>query len=713
MSDFIAHVIAELDMSKAEAKMSAFTNKKHTVDVDVNLVSKNGNINNYLNQIKSQFGQAGNSVGTNFANAINSSMGNIKLGNSIKDIESLKTTLKSFKFDSASIDNFTKDLEEMNLAVTKITTRMSGKDRLSVKVDGIDQLGRTVSIVKELSGQMQTASQTISQSTKKMFSDVDLSKLKADLASLDVGFTKLKGSTNNYTSELSKLKSDLAGLQNIGSLDKQQAEFERIRQEVSKLSAKYKEAYAENQALVSSQQLMSKKTILGNQIQVWMNNNTKAAKIYRVELEQIQKSLANVGNASQLKAVSSAFNELKVSAMAAGNTGKTILNTLIGNITKLSPLFGMGMIITTSVRVVRSMIDSVVDLDTALVDLQKTTTMTNSELESFYLSANDVAKQMGVSTEEIISQAAAWSRLGYSSAEAAESMAKLSSQFASISPGMDINTATDGLVSIMKAYDIDVDNVLDGIMSKINIIGNTAATSNADIVNMLTRSSSAMAEANNTLEETIALETAAVEITQDADSVGTAFKTISMRIRGYDEETESYTNDVEVLNGEIANLTKTASTPGGISLFTDDTKTQFKSTYQLLEEISQIYDQLADKDQAKLLEVLAGKRQGQIVAATIKNFEAAKKAMDDMANSAGNAEKEMTIIQQSLGYKINALRETGVGIAQNLFQKDEMKTVVDTFTGILEFIDKITEKLGLFGTIVAGIGITAFVKNLD
>ena len=46
-------------------------------------------------------------------------------------------------------------------------------------------------------------------------------------------------------------------------------------------------------------------------------------------------------------------------------------------------------------------------------------------------------------------------------------------------------------------------------MSKINIIGNTAATSNAEIVEMLKRSSSAMAEANNSLEETISLETAA------------------------------------------------------------------------------------------------------------------------------------------------------------------------------------------------------------
>lgn len=54
---------------------------------------------------------------------------------------------------------------------------------------------------------------------------------------------------------------------------------------------------------------------------------------------------------------------------------------------------------------------------------------------------------------------------------------------------------------------------------------NTQAVSNEDIVEFLTRSSSAMAEANNTLEETIAIGTAATEITRDAASVGTALKT--------------------------------------------------------------------------------------------------------------------------------------------------------------------------------------------
>lgn len=185
-----------------------------------------------------------------------------------------------------------------------------------------------------------------------------------------------------------------------------------------------------------------------------------------------------------------------------------------------------------------------------------------------------------------------------------------------------------------------------------------------------------------------------------------------MRIRGYDEQTEEFIGNVEQLSGEIADLTKTASTPGGISLFTDDSKTEYKSTYQLLKEISEIYDQLNDQNQAKLLETLAGKRQGQIIAATINNFEAAEKAMESMANSAGSAEREMSVIMDSLDYKTNRLKETTTGVAQNLFQKNDMKTVVDGLTSVMNVIDKLTSKLGLFGSIGFGAGMFAGIKNI-
>mgnify|MGYP006990143030 CR=1 FL=1 len=46
----------------------------------------------------------------------------------------------------------------------------------------------------------------------------------------------------------------------------------------------------------------------------------------------------------------------------------------------------------------------------------------------------------------------------------------------------------------------------------------------------------------------------------------------------------------------------------------------YKSTYKILEEISGIWNDLTDKNQAQLLEVLAGKRNGQALAALISNF---------------------------------------------------------------------------------------------
>lgn len=456
---------------------------------------------------------------------------------------------------------------------------------------------------------------------------------------------------------------------------------------------------------------------LGNQMLTFRDNNTKMNKAMTNELNQMYNKLINGANLSEKEVaeLSAQFAKLKLQVRDAGMLGHSMGNKLKNAWAKFSQWGFATGILTRAVSGIRNMIVEVKDLDAALVDLRKTTTMSKSQLEQFYYTANETAKQMGVTTKEIIDQASAWSRLGYSSAEAATKMAKYSSMFASISPGMDVDKATDGLVSIMKAFDIgneNPDEVLDGIMSKINIIGNTAATSNDEIVTMLSKSSSAMREANNTLEETIALETAAVEITRDDDSVGTAFKTVAMRIRGYDEETESYSNSVEKLSGDIADLTKTASTPGGISLFTDASKTEYKSTYQLLKEISEIYDQLDDKTQAGLLEALAGKRQGQIIAATINNFEAAEKAMNNMANSAGSAEQEMAIIMDSIDYKANKLAETGTGIAQNLFARDDMKTVLDVLTDLAEALDWVTEKAGLFGTLAIGGGLFAGIKNV-
>ena len=76
-----------------------------------------------------------------------------------------------------------------------------------------------------------------------------------------------------------------------------------------------------------------------------------------------------------------------------------------------------------------------------------------------------------------------------------------------------------------------------------------------------------------------------------------------------------------------------------------------------------------------------------------------------MQNSAGAADKEMEIITNSLTYKLNALRETGTGIWQNLFQRESIGGVVDDLTALLGVVEKFTDQFGLLGTVVAGGGI--------
>lgn len=111
-------------------------------------------------------------------------------------------------------------------------------------------------------------------------------------------------------------------------------------------------------------------------------------------------------------------------------------------------------------------------------------------------------------------------------------MAQLSSQFKEISPGMDLDQAQSGLVSMMKAFDVDVSNVKKDIMDNVNDLGNKFALSNKDIVDGMSKSSAAMSAMGQSLKDTMALFVGGQEILQDADSMGSAMRAIAMRVRG-------------------------------------------------------------------------------------------------------------------------------------------------------------------------------------
>lgn len=110
-----------------------------------------------------------------------------------------------------------------------------------------------------------------------------------------------------------------------------------------------------------------------------------------------------------------------------------------------------------------------------------------------------------------------------------------------------------------------------------------------------------MSAANNTLEQTLALTTAANSVVQDPAVIGTAFKTMSMRIRGAKTELEEASLDTDGMATSTSKLREEIKALSGVDIMKNPN--EFKSTYDILDELSQKWSDLTDIQQAKCLPV--------------------------------------------------------------------------------------------------------------
>ncbi|MCI8307571.1 MAG: phage tail tape measure protein, partial [Lachnospiraceae bacterium] len=328
-------------------------------------------------------------------------------------------------------------------------------------------------------------------------------------------------------------------------------------------------------------------------------------------------------------------------------------------------------------------IQTVRELDAEMTDLKLSTNATTKELKDFYYSSAETAKQLGTSTQEIMSQTNKWARLGYSIKEAS-ALAKNAVILNSISPGLDMDDAAESLSAALQSFRLDADDALDGIISKINVIGHSGLINNSGIADILNSTSAAMSEANNTLEETIALSAAASQATPDTGLIGDTLNALAKNIQDK--------------GSIISKLTETRSSPGGISPFTDVDNDTLRSTYQILSDIASVWNDMDTANREQLISSLAAGESGDVLSSIITNFDTARNSMTLMAGSAGSAMQSMDAVYDGLDFKLNRLSETGTGIAQNLFGGSEMKTVVDGINAVGNAVEWVTGKLGLLGT---------------
>lgn len=347
------------------------------------------------------------------------------------------------------------------------------------------------------------------------------------------------------------------------------------------------------------------------------------------------------------------------------------------------------------------------DLDKALTELQLVTRSTDQEVSRFSEDAYRAADAVASTTTEVVRSATEWARLGYTM----EDSLALATNSAKLAKAgfMEVADATSELTSSLQAFyggDIQQGLISAGdaaaeISDKLVYIGNNYAITAQGLGEGMQRSAAALVAAGNDINEAIALTTAGNIIQQDPNSVSNALKVVSMRLRGTNASgiSAELGEEVDLVDTSFSKLYKTVKELTsvkendfqGISILTDSGA--YKSTYQILLEISEVWDKISDANQAALLEQLAGKTRGAVVAGILQNGKAMESALADAQNAAGATDKAMETAMDSIEAKINQLQNTWQKTWQDLLDSDMVKGVIDAVQTLAEALDKL---IGLF-----------------
>ena len=147
----------------------------------------------------------------------------------------------------------------------------------------------------------------------------------------------------------------------------------------------------------------------GNQMTAWARNNGKAVKAYGSQLNDLQTRLQTAitnGDGAAVRQLREEFRLLQSEARATGNVGKTFAQSFTSSLGSVAKFAASYVSLYRVFNELKQGVQTVVELDTALVDLQKTSTATPKQLDSFYKEANNIAKQYGTTTQQIIQGAA-------------------------------------------------------------------------------------------------------------------------------------------------------------------------------------------------------------------------------------------------------------------------------------------------------------------
>lgn len=502
-----------------------------------------------------------------------------------------------------------------------------------------------------------------------------------------------------------KLNESARTSENVSNLAK---EIIAVRQKTAAIleqeSAAKKAAASEKQSAQNTMASQQKIVSLKSQINNYILSNSRAYRAYGDSLDAMVQELSSGADMSmkRLGEIRTSFYKVKDGARVAGIEGKTFFDTLKSGWEK----FGGWSIVTRSMTaaysMLRKMITAVKELDAAMTELKKVTDLTEQSYEIFLSKASNLSQSIGASLADTVNATADFARLGYDINESAN-LAEAALVYKNVGDGIDdVSIASESLISTIKAFGIEADNAM-GIVDKFNEVGNNFAISSEGIGTALQKSASSLAAAGSSLEESIALATGMNAVLQNPEVVGTTLKTMSMYLRAAKteaeeagESTEGMANSVSELRDEILKLTNNK-----VDIMIDDEN--FKDPYQIMKELSEVWDDIADVDRANILELTGGKRNATAITSLLTNFADAENALSTAMNAAGSATAENEKYMDSISGKMEIVSSKFETLSNSLINNELVKGIVDIGGALLDVLNFLEEYAGLLPIIAQSI----------
>ena len=418
------------------------------------------------------------------------------------------------------------------------------------------------------------------------------------------------------------------------------------------------------------------------------------------QLDALKKDVSGLKNKKINVDAKSASKELDNFANSAKNASN-MAERLSSNIRKFTEWYVVGNAIGALRRSLQDALDTMKEVDSQLVVVRKVTGMQGAELKALEEQAYRTATAYGVSADAYLESVAAFSRAGYG--EQAAALAELSTK-TQIVGDTTAETANQFLLSVDAAYKYkgnieSLTKVLDGA----NEIDNKYATSIEKIAEGMGIVAPVAAQAHVTIEELSAAIGTITAVTQRSGSeAARAFRALVLNIIG-DTKTE-IDEGVTWTTGEIAGLKDV------IKQYAPEAWKAAQATGSIIdpmEAIGGLAQSMKDGllTEAQLMEMVSdigGKLRTSQLLALIENWDMYKSMMQDFANAAGSADKEVSNALDSWERKTQILSNTWTEFISHLIETREIKDALTAVTGLIKLLDSEVGRAATKGLLIFG-----------